>query len=733
MMSDEGRTLWDVHQEGDVPDWLGLVADNRRLFDALQDEWLRPLQTHSGSVVGVNAHLREPREANGNRIPVRLRIDVDALPDMPVAAFRHGQWQPMPLSGVTTTDRAVFWPGALPLFARRDLTVSSREQQVRLLSMGKRVSNVEVPEVDVDCVDRDLPMPPDAPPELGTGLDIPESADRIRGALSMAIWAVPRIGPWLDVLTESLSCCPGRLGDRAVALEASWWRFPPWSKIADATSGNAQERLWLAALTVFGEAERVLPEEATDRIASAAAEGVADEVERAIGSWRRTTHEILRAVRRIDPDDWRKQPVGLAIQLVLLRPEPLAFKTWFDDCVDLAPAVAWSAAALCGLLHGYKRLDTRFRGKDVQREVVAVQALRMSSGDLGVNWPRVSEAPPNWQREAERYILSWAGREVACKHENERGKWHTADLAIENVQRAALALAKQRHWSCVGRQVLLKQGRKPVSGAGAVEVNERALTVHGPDIRMRLAPGDAVEEVVDEQAFRHLIAVEPGHLPAPPLDIGVVRSDEPVQDVPGFTLLTEFVTEDEEAAIITAIDRSEWSDELQRRVQHYGWRYDYGSRQVDSSMRIGPLPEWARNIGQRLVEAGYFRDDPPDQVIVNEYCGKQGISRHIDSPSSFAGVVAMISLLESWEMVFRERGSKTKVVTTLERRSAAVLEGDARYRWTHEIPNRKSEPGPVKPGNKRARRVLRERRVSLTFRKVNTAPTEHPIATASPA
>lgn len=89
----------------------------------------------------------------------------------------------------------------------------------------------------------------------------------------------------------------------------------------------------------------------------------------------------------------------------------VAFKTWFDDCVDLAPAVAWSAAALCGLSHGYKRLDTRFRGKDDQREVVAVQALRMSSGGLGVNWPRVSEDPPNWQRDAERYVLSWGGAE----------------------------------------------------------------------------------------------------------------------------------------------------------------------------------------------------------------------------------------------------------------------------------------------------------------------------------
>ena len=253
MMSDEGRTLWDVHQEGDVPDWLGLVADNRRLFDALQDEWLRPLQTHSGSVVGVNAHLREPREANGNRIPVRLRIDVDALPDIPVAAFRHGQWQPMPFSGVTTTDRAVFWPGALPLFARRDLTVSSREQQVRLLSMGKRVSNVEVSEVDVDCVDRDLPMPPDAPPELGTGLDIPESADRIRGALSMAIWAVPRIGPWLDVLTESLSCCPRETWRPGCCLGGELVAFPA---VVENCRCNVRQRAGTALACSFNRIRR---------------------------------------------------------------------------------------------------------------------------------------------------------------------------------------------------------------------------------------------------------------------------------------------------------------------------------------------------------------------------------------------------------------------------------------------------------------------------------------------
>ena len=63
-------------------------------------------------------------------------------------------------------------------------------------------------------------------------------------------------------------------------------------------------------------------------------------------------------------------------------------------------------------------------------------------------------------------------------------------------------------------------------------------------------------------------------------------------------------------------------------------------------------------------------------------------------------------------MVFRERGEGRgrNVILRLDRRSAAVMTGDARYRWTHEIPKRKNEPG----------RVARGRRISLTFRKVLT-------------
>ena len=183
---------------------------------------------------------------------------------------------------------------------------------------------------------------------------------------------------------------------------------------------------------------------------------------------------------------------------------------------------------------------------------------------------------------------------------------------------------------------------------------------------------------------------------------------EPI-DVSGLTYVPDFLDAGEETELVAAIDGAGWISELQRRVQHYGWRYDYKARQIDASMRLGPLPEWAARLARRLVSSRLLAD-PPDQVIVNEYVGNQGISRHVDAETSFADGIATISLLESWEMVFRERDEQRgrNVTLRLDPRSVAILAGDARYRWTHEIPKRKYEPG----------RVARGRRISLTFRKV---------------
>ena len=183
-------------------------------------------------------------------------------------------------------------------------------------------------------------------------------------------------------------------------------------------------------------------------------------------------------------------------------------------------------------------------------------------------------------------------------------------------------------------------------------------------------------------------------------------------DIPGLVYMPDFLDEAHERRLVEWIDQQEWSSELQRRVQHYGWRYDYKAREVDSSMRLGPLPVELAVLAERLFKEKLV-PRLPDQVIVNEYQADQGITPHIDI-AGFADGIATISLLESWEMIFHAPRSRKTVPRLLERRSVAVMQGEARYRWKHEIRKRTSEPSLHEGG----KRCPRQRRISLTFRKV---------------
>ena len=189
--------------------------------------------------------------------------------------------------------------------------------------------------------------------------------------------------------------------------------------------------------------------------------------------------------------------------------------------------------------------------------------------------------------------------------------------------------------------------------------------------------------------------------------------------IPGFTYQPNFLDEEHEQRLVEWIDRQRWSSALRRRVQHYGWRYDYKAREVNSSMRLGELPEPLAELAQRLYDRGLV-PQMPDQAIVNEYEANQGITPHADAPS-FADGIATISLLESWEMNFhppsKGGGGRTgnKVPRLLERRSVAVLQGEARWKWKHEIVKRRSDTY-VDRGKRRRRN--RNRCISLTFRKV---------------
>lgn len=179
----------------------------------------------------------------------------------------------------------------------------------------------------------------------------------------------------------------------------------------------------------------------------------------------------------------------------------------------------------------------------------------------------------------------------------------------------------------------------------------------------------------------------------------------------GLTYLENYVREDEADRLVQEIDAATWRTNLKRRVQHYGYRYDYKARQARQEDYLGPLPELFQGLAKRLTAEGHFQV-VPDQVIVNEYQPGQGISAHIDCQPCFGETIASLSLLSACVMRFASQTHSQQTEIHLQPASLLVLKGEARHLWTHAIPPRKTD---VFEGQKH----IRSRRISLTFRTMN--------------
>ncbi len=195
------------------------------------------------------------------------------------------------------------------------------------------------------------------------------------------------------------------------------------------------------------------------------------------------------------------------------------------------------------------------------------------------------------------------------------------------------------------------------------------------------------------------------------LNISNCSGLQEVDAVSGLKFVENFLTHEEQYYCVQRVDAAvdEWRNDLSRRVQHYGWRYDYKARAITPDMHIGALPDWLLDLAQRLYDETGLFDREPEQVIVNEYLPGQGIATHIDHPG-FGPTVCTISLLDDWEMDFSENW-RDKSPALLRRGSCVLLTGDARSVWQHGIAPRKSE---VTDTGRRPRK----RRLSLTFRTV---------------
>ncbi|KAK9805819.1 hypothetical protein WJX73_003535 [Symbiochloris irregularis] len=193
---------------------------------------------------------------------------------------------------------------------------------------------------------------------------------------------------------------------------------------------------------------------------------------------------------------------------------------------------------------------------------------------------------------------------------------------------------------------------------------------------------------------------------------GKVSTDPRKFCIPGLRLLQGFITQEEEQALVNELAHGEWEELARRRVQHFGYKFHYETRNVDPASPAEPMPARLGPILQRMQQAldGWV----PDQLTVNDYAPGVGLSPHIDTHSAFTGPIVSLSLVGLSAMEFRRHGLRRGVA--LPPRSLLVMDGEARLAWAHYIPHRKSDYVEGVGW------LPRTRRISLTFRQVRRSP-----------
>lgn len=174
----------------------------------------------------------------------------------------------------------------------------------------------------------------------------------------------------------------------------------------------------------------------------------------------------------------------------------------------------------------------------------------------------------------------------------------------------------------------------------------------------------------------------------------------------GLSLQRDVISVQQEQEIIQWLDNRQWSNELSRRTQHFGYGYNYkGKSLTPGEPMSGPIFD----VGQLIQRAGLM---VPVQCIVNEYYRDQGIAAHVDN-LKFGPKVIGLSIGADGVMTFTREGEIFECF--LPRRSIVMMEGPARYDWKHAIEKRKTY---IDDRGVKITKAQDYRRISLTYREL---------------
>lgn len=174
----------------------------------------------------------------------------------------------------------------------------------------------------------------------------------------------------------------------------------------------------------------------------------------------------------------------------------------------------------------------------------------------------------------------------------------------------------------------------------------------------------------------------------------MARARTVVERPEGLLYRPDFLTEAEEAALLSALDEMDFREitmrgqTARRTVRHFGYDYGYESWEL---VPADPLPASLAWLRDRCAELAELPPQALAQTLVSRYPPGAGIGWHRDAPM-FGSKIVGISLLSSCRMRFQRRLGDVRRAYELELapRSAYLLGGKARSAWQHSIPATKA-------------------------------------------
>lgn len=187
----------------------------------------------------------------------------------------------------------------------------------------------------------------------------------------------------------------------------------------------------------------------------------------------------------------------------------------------------------------------------------------------------------------------------------------------------------------------------------------------------------------------------------------------------GLNLVHDFISQEEENALMASLTFEEGMKH--RQVQHFGYEFRYDTNNIGDRTR--PFPETWMPVLRRALDRGYL-DVMPDQCTVNRYEAGQGIPPHVDTHSCCTHQIASLSLQAEVVMDFQdlsESAAAAAFSVRLPVRSLMIMSDETRYAYSHGITPRKHDIVPNGGGEVDRpcglTLLARQTRVSLTFRK----------------